>query len=59
MFVINRHDCESMRACGERCPVFRDVLHEVVQSGVKTVGVRVKWDEDGKCHFDGFIPVVV
>jgi len=59
MFVVNRSDCESIRACGEKCPVFRDVLQEVVQSGVKAVGVRVRWEDDGKCFFDGFIPVHV
>ena len=59
MFVVNRSDCESMRACGERCPVFRDVLQEVVQAGVKAVGVRVRWEDDGKCFFDGFVPVQV
>ena len=59
MFIVNRSDCESMRACGERCPVFRDTLHEVVQAGVKAVGVRVRWEDDGKCFFDGFLPVKV
>lgn len=59
MFVVSRSDCESIRACGERCPVFRDVLSDVVQSGVKAVGVRVKWEDDGKCFFDGLIPVIV
>ena len=59
MFIVNRSDCESIRACGERCPVFRDVLKEAVMSGVKAVGVRVIWQDDGCCHFDGFVPVVV
>ena len=59
MFVVNRDDCESMRACGERCPVFRDALQEVVQAGVKAVAVRVRWEDDGKCFFDGFLPVNV
>jgi len=60
MFIVNRSDCESIRACGERCPVFRDVLKEaVMSSGVKAVGVRVLWQDDGCCHFDGFVPVVV
>lgn len=59
MFIVNRSDCESMRACGERCPVFRDALQEVVQAGVKAVGVRVRWEDDGKCFFDGFLPVKV
>lgn len=59
MFVVNRCDCESIRACGEQCPVFRDVLQEVVQSGVRAVGVRVRWEGDGKCFFDGFVPVHV
>ena len=60
VFIVNRSDCESIRACGERCPVFRDVLKEaVMSSGVKAVGVRVLWQDDGCCHFDGFVPVVV
>ncbi|KAL7449384.1 hypothetical protein ACHAWC_001446 [Mediolabrus comicus] len=60
LFIVNRSDCESIRACGERCPVFRDVLKEaVMSSGVKAVGCRVRWEDDGSCHFDGFVPVVV
>lgn len=57
MFIVNRSDCESIRACGEQCPVFQEVLREALQSGVKAVGVRVRWVDDGKCFFDGFVPV--
>ncbi|KAL7469919.1 hypothetical protein ACHAXS_010168 [Conticribra weissflogii] len=57
LFVINRADCESMRACHEACPVFRDTLEGVVKSGVKALGLRVRWSEDGECFFDGLVPV--
>jgi len=57
LFIVNRADCESMRACHEACPVFKETLESVVKSGVKALGVRVKWSDDGKCFFDGFIPV--
>ena len=58
LFIVNRSDCESVRACHEACPVFGDVLEEVTRDGaVKALGVRVRWTEDGGCYFDGIIPV--
>jgi len=58
LFIVNRSDCESVRACHEACPVFRDVLEEVTRDGVvKALGVRVRWTENGGCYFDGIIPV--
>lgn len=57
LFVVNRSDCGSVRACHEQCPVFAEVLNEVVKTGVKALAVRVKWSEDGVCHFDGAVPV--
>ncbi|KAL9181034.1 hypothetical protein ACHAXT_009839 [Thalassiosira profunda] len=59
LFVVNRADCESVRACHERCPVFAEVLAEAVKGGVKALAVRVRWTEGGECHFDGVIPVTV
>ena len=59
LFIVNRSDCESIRACHEKCPVFASVLSEVVAAGVKAVGVRVRWTEEGDCYFDGLIPVLV
>jgi DNA-binding sugar fermentation-stimulating protein len=59
LFVVNRSDCESIRACHEACPVFREVLEKVTRNDdVKALGVRVKWSQDGKCHFYGVVPVV-
>ena len=58
LFVVNRSDCQRVRACHEACPVFCDVLKEVTRDdAVRALGVRVKWTEDGQCHFDGVIPV--
>ncbi|KAL3774905.1 hypothetical protein ACHAW5_009124 [Stephanodiscus triporus] len=59
LFIVNRSDCESVRACKEQCPVFAEVLEEVVKAGVKALAVRVRWTEDGQCFFDGIIPVLV
>ena len=58
LFVVNRSDCESIRACHEACPVFKEVLEEVVKKGVKALGVRVRWI-GGECFFDGIVPVIV
>ena len=59
LFVVNRSDCRSVRACGERCPVFAEVLEEVVKAGVKALAVRVRWTEEKECFFDGVVPVTV
>ena len=57
LFIINREDCESFRACHERCPVFAEILDDVVKAGVKPLAVRVRWTDDGECYFDGMVPV--
>jgi DNA-binding sugar fermentation-stimulating protein len=58
LFIVNRSDCESVRACHEACPTFRDVLEEVTREGaVKALAVRVRWTEDGNCYFHGIVPV--
>lgn len=59
LFIVNRSDCESVRACHEKDPVFAELLGEVVKAGVKALAVRVRWSEDGQCFFDGIVPVVV
>ncbi|KAL7441954.1 hypothetical protein ACHAXH_006079 [Discostella pseudostelligera] len=59
LFIVNRSDCQSVRACREKCPVFAELLEEVVRSGVKALAVRVRWTEEGQCFFDGIIPVHV
>ena len=59
LFIVNREDCESVRACHEACPVFKEVLESVVKAGVKALGVRVRWTEDGECFYDGLVPVQV
>ena len=59
LFIVNRSDCESVRACQEKCPVFAEVLKDVVKSGVKALAVRVRWTEEGQCYFDGVVPVKV
>lgn len=57
MFVVNRSDCESVRACHEQCPVFAEELTKAKKNGVKIVAFRVKWSRDGKAYFDGVVPV--
>lgn len=57
MFVVNRSDCESVRACHEQCPVFAEELTKAKKNGVKIVAFRVKWSKDGKAYFDGVLPV--
>ena len=59
MFVVNRSDCQSVRACHEQCPVFAEELTEAKKNGVKIVAFRVKWSKDGKAFFDGVVPVEV
>ena len=58
LFVINRADCEEMRACHEQCPVFAEELKAVSSiNGVTVTSFRVRWTEDGKAYFDGIVPV--
>lgn len=57
MFVVNRSDCQSVRACHEQCPVFAEELTRAKKNGVKIVAFRVKWSKDGKAFFDGVVPV--
>ena len=57
MFVVNRSDCESVRACHEQCPVFAEELTKAKKKGVKIVAFRVKWSKNGKAFFDGVVPV--
>lgn len=57
LFIVNRSDCESIRACHEKCPVFAEVLTEAVNTGVKALAVRVRWTEEGECFFHGIVPV--
>jgi len=59
LFIVNRSDCQSVRACHEKCPVFAQVLEDVVKSGVKALAVRVRWTEDGDCFFNDVVPVSV
>ncbi|KAL7538980.1 LOW QUALITY PROTEIN: hypothetical protein ACHAXR_008949 [Thalassiosira sp. AJA248-18] len=59
LFIVNRSDCNSVRACQEKCPVFAEVLDEVVKAGVKALAVRVRWTQEGECLFDGVVPVKV
>ena len=56
---MNREDCHSVRACSEKCPVFAEILKEVVDAGVEVLAVRVRWSEDCTCYFDGVVPVEV
>jgi len=57
LFVINRSDCEQMRACHEACPVFASELKAASDRGTLVISVRVRWTEDGKAYFDGIVPV--
>ena len=59
LFIVNRADCQSMRACNEKDPVFAEILSDVVKAGVKALAVRVRWTEDGECFYDGMLPVNV
>jgi hypothetical protein len=57
LFVINRSDCESMRACHEACPMFAQELKIAAEKGCTVTSFRVHWTMDGKAYFDGIIPV--
>ena len=37
LFVVNRSDCERVRACGEACPVFAKELAKASKKGVLVV----------------------
>lgn len=58
LFVLNRDDCERMRACHEGCEVFADTLDDVAKNnGVMVNCFRVHWNKDGNAFYDGLIPV--
>jgi NAD-dependent dihydropyrimidine dehydrogenase PreA subunit len=57
LFVINRSDCQQMRACHEQCPVFATELKSVSEKGTLVISFRTRWTEDGKAYFDGIVPV--
>ena len=59
LFIVNRSDCEKVRPCREKCPVFAKVFREAINAGVKALAVRVRWTEEGECFFDGVLPVEV
>lgn len=57
VFVINRSDCQHVRACHEACPVFAEELRSAAAKGCVVTSFRVKWTMDGKAYFDGIVPV--
>ena len=59
LFVINRSDCEHMRACHEQCPTFAAELKKTAEKGVLVTSFRVRWTREGKAYFDGIIPVTL
>lgn len=59
LFVINRSDCEHMRACHEQCPTFAAELKKTAEKGCVVTSFRVRWTREGKAYFDGIIPVTL
>ena len=57
LFVVNRSDCELVRACHEQCPMFAEELTNAQKNGVLVKAFRVRWSKDGKAYFDGIVPV--
>uniref|UniRef100_A0A7S2K3A8 Sugar fermentation stimulation protein C-terminal domain-containing protein n=1 Tax=Leptocylindrus danicus TaxID=163516 RepID=A0A7S2K3A8_9STRA len=57
LFVLNRADCLSMRACHEGCGVFATELKKAADAGVLVRSFRVKWTTEGLAYFDGIVPV--
>ena len=49
LFVANRGDCATMRACQEQDPAF--TIARASASGVGVDCVRVRWEEDEKCYW--------
>jgi hypothetical protein len=59
LFVINRSDCDHMRACHEACPVFASELKAASEKGCIVTSFRVRWTLEGKAYFDGIVPVTL
>ena len=57
LFVINRADCHQIRPCHEACHIFAKELQIAHQNGVGIMAFRVSWTDDGKCYYDGIIPI--
>jgi len=59
LFVVNRSDCERMRACHEQCPVFASELSEAAKKGCIVLSVKIRWTSEGKAFFDGLMPITL
>ena len=57
LFVVNRADCHQIRPCHEACHIFAKELQNAHQNGVQIVAFRVSWTDDGKCYYDGIVPI--
>lgn len=58
LFVVNRGDCEVMRACHEQDEVFAREMKKAKESGVGVDAFRVRWTEEGEAWFDGVVPFI-
>jgi len=57
LFIVNRSDCVSMRACHEACPMFASELKVASESGVNVIAARIRWSRRGEAFFDSLIDV--
>jgi DNA-binding sugar fermentation-stimulating protein len=57
MFVLNRGDCKTMRACGEQDSMFAEELDKAREEGVDAKCFKVRWEESGRCYFEGAVDV--
>ena len=52
VFLVNRGDCQRLRACYEACEVFSRVLQGAMDAGVLVLTPKVCW-EGGKAYYEG------
>ena len=59
-FVLNRSDCEIVRASRDACPVLKRGVEGGDEIwGCESIVVRVRWTAEGGCNSDGVVPVEI
>ena len=52
VLLVNRGDCQRLRACYEACEVFSRALEDAMDAGVQVLTPKVCW-EGGKAYYEG------
>ena len=56
LYVVNRSDCATVRACWEQDPTFANEMDEAKAKGMGVQSFAVEWTEAGECYYKGLVP---